>query len=69
MKSIKTCYQTCNTTDIVFLNTQKNKNKEFYPCSDGLAVIADYDYSDAPEWALPREWFVEGRYDLEWESI
>lgn len=36
---------------------------------DGLAVVCDYDYSDAPAWAVPREWFVEGRYDLEWESI
>jgi hypothetical protein len=39
------------------------------PNSDGLAVVCDYDYSDAPAWAVPREWFVEGRYDLEWESI
>lgn len=36
---------------------------------DGLAVVCDYDYSDAPAWAVPREWFVEGRYDLELESI
>ena len=39
------------------------------PESDGLAVVADYDYSDAPAWALPREWFLEGRYELEHESI
>ena len=36
---------------------------------DGLAVVCDYDYSDAPAWAVPREWFVEGRYDLDWELI
>ena len=36
---------------------------------DGLAVVADYDYSDAPDWALPREWFIEGRYELNHESI
>ena len=36
---------------------------------DGLDVVADYDYSDAPEWAIPREWFIEGRYELEWDSI
>ena len=39
------------------------------PESDGLAVVADYDYSDAPEWACPREWFIDGTYQLEWESI
>lgn len=36
---------------------------------DGLTVVAEYDYSDAPDWALPREWFIEGRYDLEHELI
>lgn len=48
---------------------QMSKNKEFNPYFDGLSVVADYDYSDAPEWSLPREWFIEGRYDLEHESI
>lgn len=42
---------------------------ESIPDSDGLDVVADYDYSDAPEWALPREWVLEGRYGLEYESI
>jgi len=27
--------------------------------------VANYDYSDAPEWAVPREWFIQGRYDLD----
>ena len=27
--------------------------------------VANYDYSDAPEWAVPREWFITGRYDLD----
>jgi len=39
------------------------------PYSDGLDVVADYDYSDAPDWALPREWLIDGTYQLEWESI
>jgi len=30
--------------------------------------VANYDYSDAPEWAVPREWFVTGRYDLEYDT-
>ena len=32
---------------------------------NGLVVVAEFDYSDAPNWALPREWFIEGRYELE----
>jgi len=36
---------------------------------NGLDVVADYDYSDAPEWACPREWFIDGTYQLEHESI
>lgn len=39
------------------------------PYSDGLDVLADYDYSDAPEWALPREWLIDGTYQLEYEPI
>jgi len=27
--------------------------------------VANYDYSDAPEWSIPREWFITGRYDLD----
>ena len=46
-------------------HSTNKKNPDF----DGLAVVADYDYSDAPSWALPREWFIEGRYELEHESI
>lgn len=42
---------------------------ESNPDFDGLAIVADYDYSDAPEWAVPREWFIEGRYDLEQDII
>lgn len=36
---------------------------------NGLEEIANFDYSDAPEWACPREWFIEGRYQLEWEEV
>ena len=39
------------------------------PDFDGLAVVADYDYSDAPAWALPREWFIEGKYECEIDII
>jgi hypothetical protein len=35
----------------------------------GLDIVADYDYSDAPEWALPREWLINNQYDLEFEEI
>ena len=50
-------------------NTNTIYQNESNPDFDGLAIVADYDYSDAPEWALPREWFIEGRYDLELELI
>jgi hypothetical protein len=46
-----------------------HSTKKTQPDFDGLAVVADYDYSDAPSWALPREWFIEGRYELEHEPI
>jgi len=39
------------------------------PDTNGLDEIAHFDESDAPEWSLPREWFIEGRYQLDWESI
>lgn len=39
------------------------------PEINGLDEVAQFDESDAPEWSLPREWFIEGRYQLEWESI
>ena len=31
--------------------------------------VADYDYSDAPGWALPREWYIDGTYGLDNEDI
>lgn len=37
------------------------------PTSDN--IVCDFDYSDAPSWALPREWVVNGLYDLENEII
>jgi len=40
-----------------------------YPDETVPREVCDYDYSDAPDWAIPREWFIEGRYDLEHESI
>jgi len=36
---------------------------------NGLEEISNFDESDAPEWSLPREWFIEGRYQLDWEEI
>lgn len=31
--------------------------------------VADYDYSDAPAWAVPREWFTDQAYDLCYEIL
>ena len=39
-----------------------------YP-EDGIAVCAEYDYSDAPDWSLERSWFVRGQYELDHEEI
>ena len=36
---------------------------------DELSTVIDLDYSDAPDWSLPREWFIFELYDLEHESI
>lgn len=44
------------------------ENSQF-PEQDGLDIVADYDYSDAPDWALPREWFIYEYYQLEYEPI
>ena len=33
-----------------------------YP-EDGLQVVAEYDFADAPEWANPREWVMRNQYD------
>jgi hypothetical protein len=46
-----------------------HSTKKTQPDFDGLAVVADYDYSDAPDWALPREWFIYEQYQLEYEPI
>ena len=35
----------------------------------GLDIVADFDFSDAPSWAIPREWFINQLYDLENEEI
>jgi hypothetical protein len=39
-------------------NNDPNENNE----------VANYDYSDAPEWAVPREWFITGRDDLDYDT-
>ena len=41
---------------------------DWYP-EDGLAVCAEYDYSDAPEWALERSWHIRGQYECEHEEV
>jgi len=37
--------------------------------SAGFDVVTDYDYSDAPELALPRDCFLNNQYELEFEEI
>ena len=37
--------------------------------SDGLQICADYDYSDAPDWANERSWYIRQQYELTHEEI
>lgn len=37
--------------------------------SDGLKICADYDYSDAPDWANERSWYIRQQYELTHEEI
>jgi len=46
--------------NIVMSNEDSNPNEN--------NEVANYDYSDAPEWAVPREWFITGRYDLDYDT-
>lgn len=36
---------------------------------DGIEMVAEYDYSDAPEWALERSWHLRGQYECEHEEV
>jgi len=38
------------------------------PALTCLEEVANHDYSDAPEWALPRDWFIRRKYELEWND-
>jgi hypothetical protein len=50
----------CQQLNIVMSNEDSNPNEN--------NEVANYDYSDAPEWAVPREWFITGRYDLDYDT-
>lgn len=34
----------------------------------GLEEVAIYDGTDVPDWANSREWFITGKYELEWND-
>jgi hypothetical protein len=36
---------------------------------DGMQICAEYDYSDAPDWANERSWYIRGQYELEHEEV
>lgn len=36
---------------------------------DGLQICADYDYSDAPDWANERSWYIREQYELTHKEI
>jgi hypothetical protein len=33
-----------------------------------LDEVAIYDGTDAPDWANSREWYIRGKYELEWND-
>ena len=39
------------------------------PALTCIEEITNHDYSDAPKWAVPRDWFIQGKYECEWEEI
>jgi len=30
--------------------------------------VTNHDYSDCPDWANPRDWYIRGKYELEWND-
>ena len=38
------------------------------PETDGVEEVCNHDYSDAPEWAIPRDWFIREKYECEWDD-
>ena len=33
-----------------------------------LEEVTNHDYSDAPDWANEREWYINSKYELEWND-
>ena len=36
---------------------------------EGIHIVADYDYSDAPDWANERSWYIRNQYELEYDEV
>ena len=50
--------------------TKKMHDPDHYDLEETncLEEVTNHDYSDAPEWALPRDWFIHRKYELEWND-
>lgn len=33
-----------------------------------LEDVTNYDYSDVPDWANRRDWYIRCKYELEWND-
>jgi len=33
-----------------------------------LEEVTNHDYSDCPDWANPRDWYILNKYELEWND-
>ena len=33
-----------------------------------LEEVTNHDYSDCPDWANPRDWYINCKYELEWNN-
>jgi len=33
-----------------------------------LEEVTNHDYSDCPDWANSREWYINSKYELEWND-
>ena len=66
MKTIATQYGLYMATKTqTHRSARGHSTKSDHPDETVPREVCDYDYSDDPEWACPREWFIEGRYELD----
>jgi hypothetical protein len=50
--------------------TKKMHDPEHLDLEETTCVeeVTNHDYSDCPDWANPRDWYIRGKYELEWND-